>query len=83
MTPISRSLITWRYLPRRGVKHAVWADGSYVGHSRTAVCGISPVWFAPSSELWWGTGKQSEYEEVERLPECRRCAGLLTTKETA
>lgn len=68
--------ITWRYLPRGRVKHALRLDGHMVtGHRSIAICGTSPVWYAP--EHWRGTGAQSEYEEVGRLPECRRCSRLL------
>ena len=78
----SRSGVVWRYLPKGKVKHALRTDGSYAGHRSIALCGTSPVWFVPSSERWWGTGKQSEYDAVEALPECRRCAALLTPKES-
>ena len=78
--PTSRAAVVWRYLPRRKVKHALRTDGSYTGHQPIALCGTSPAWFVPSSDQWWGTGKQSEYETVETLPECRRCAKLLAPK---
>lgn len=78
----SRSAVVWRYLPRGKTKHALRRDSHDIaGHQSTALCGTSPQWFMPSSEQWWGTGKQSEYEAVETLPECRRCALLLTPAE--
>jgi len=78
----SRASVVWRYLPKGKVKHALRTDGSYVGHAPSALCGTSPRWFMPSSEQWYGTGKQAEYEAVETLPECRRCAALLTPAVT-
>lgn len=77
MSAYSRRSVTWRYLPRRTVKHALLVDSGISGHRSTALCGISPSWFAPDTEQWWGTGTQDEYEQAERLPECRRCARLL------
>lgn len=77
MSGTPRLAVTWRYLPRGKAKHAMRIGTSYAGHYRTALCGTAPVWFAPDTEQWWGTGKQAEYDEVERLPECRRCVRLL------
>lgn len=77
----SRGVVVWRYLPKGKVKHALRIDRlNYAGHEPTAVCGTAPSWFAPRSDHWWGTGKQSEYDAVETLPECRRCATLLAPK---
>lgn len=78
----SRASVVWRYLPTGKVKHALRGDGSYVGHQPTALCGTTPRWFMPSSDQWWGTGKQAEYDMVETLPECRRCAKLLAPDVT-
>ena len=70
----SRALVTWRYLPKGKAKHALRVPGDY----STALCGTSPMWFAPNSERWWGgADSQSQYEAVAALPECRRCAALL------
>jgi hypothetical protein len=77
MSATPRAAVTWRYLPKGKTKHALRTGGGYAGHQPVSLCGTSPAWFAPSSELWWGTGRQSEYDAVERLPECRRCARLL------
>lgn len=72
----SRAAVTWRYLTRGKAKHAVpLHTGSITGHETYAVCGTGPAWFDPTG--WLGTGCQFEYEAVERLPECRRCARLL------
>jgi hypothetical protein len=74
---ISRATITWRYLSRGKAKHALPLDGNAVtGHQVSALCGTMPAWFAPSP-AWMGTGSQTEYETVDELPECRRCARLL------
>lgn len=75
----ARSAVVWRYLAGRGVKHAIVVDrGTHTGHRSTAVCGVAPAWFMPQDWQWLGTGKQSEYDAVEQLPECRRCTRLLT-----
>lgn len=84
MSTTARATITWRYLPRRKVRHALpLRPQSATGHDASALCGTSPSWFAPSDEQWWGTGTQSEYDAVERLPECGRCARLLDPPVTA
>lgn len=68
--------ITWRYLTRGKAKHALPLHaGSATGHQGFAVCGVGPAWFDPTG--WLGTGCQGEYETVDGLPECRRCARLL------
>jgi hypothetical protein len=67
-------MITWRYLPASKVKHALEGGGG--GHGPSALCGTS----ARTSDYWCGTGSQAEYETVEQLPECRRCARILTPK---
>lgn len=64
------SAVEWRYLPRGTVKHAL-----RYAMARYAVCGVGPRWFDPDD--WHGTGSQTEYETVEALPECRRCAALV------
>lgn len=58
----------WRYLPRGAVKHAL-----RYGERFTAICGLSPVWYA---NYWLGTGAQVEYETVEQLRACKRCMNL-------
>lgn len=63
----------WRYLPRGKAKHAL-RDLTW----HAAVCGVSPHWFDPDG--WCGTGSQIEYETVEALPECRRCAALVAVR---
>ena len=72
MSLYSRRSVTWRYLPGRTVKHALQTSDDAI-----ALCGTSPRWFIPRAEHWYGTGRQTEYEQVERLPECRRCASRL------
>lgn len=81
-TPTRRSLVTWRYIQRRNprVVHALRIRSE--GHDATALCGAAPVWFVPSSQQWYGSGSQDEYEQVARLPECKRCAKLLTEGDT-
>lgn len=72
----SRASVTWRYLPERRVKHAMVLCNSVLGHAIVAVCGVAPAWFAPAY-AWRGTGNQTEYEMIERLPECGRCKRLI------
>lgn len=62
----------WRYLPHRPVKHALVDPGE-----RIAVCGVGP--YSRSADEWHGTGTQTEYETVERLPACKRCVELIGT----
>ena len=66
---MKRRHATWRYLPKGRVRHAL-RDSGY----STALCGIG-VWVFSQ---WLGTGSQREYERVEELPECKRCARELT-----
>lgn len=68
----SRSAVTWRYLPAGAVKHALRVNRGHVGHDGDAVCGsyTFPSW-------WRGTGGQIEYDRIEGLRECGRCARLL------
>ncbi len=73
-----RSKVTWRYLPRGTRKHAVVTMHGGSGHGAFAVCGVSPAPLFPRSEEWRGTGRQSEYDTVARLPECANCAAKLT-----
>lgn len=77
MNVTARAGVTWRYLSRRKVKHALRVSQTYVGHDSYALCGTSPGWFVPAADQWRGTGSQAEYDEADRLPECRRCARLV------
>jgi hypothetical protein len=73
----ARAAVTWRYLSRRTVKHALEINGGVAGHAAVALCGTAPGWFVPSSSDWLGTGSQTEYDTVDGLPECRRCARMV------
>lgn len=66
--------ITWRYLAKGNVKHAMCSAG-HTGHDRAALCGAAPHWLDPAS--WMGTGSPNEYERLDELPECLTCAKLL------
>lgn len=69
----SRSAIYWRYLRCGKVKHALITTLNAEGHLFFAVCGVSPPLFGN----WYGTGSQTEYEQVEKLPECKNCVKFL------
>ncbi len=74
----SRESVTWRYLPRGRVRHAVgFCSTRVTGHDRFAMCGLEP-WV---DTTWLGTGSQAEYDRVAAMPECRRCADRLTPRE--
>jgi hypothetical protein len=60
---------TWRYLPGGAVRHLLGQDRI------AAVCGRSPVWYAPDG--WYGTGTQAEYETCAGLAACRRCVAIV------
>lgn len=68
-------MIVWRYLPKGRVKHAL--KQLSVGHAAVAECGTSPSGFYPWSDKWFGTGNQTEYETVEKLPRCKNCVRML------
>ena len=77
----ARAAITWRYLPRRKVKHAVPLNTMWhTGHDPISLCGIIIV----IPDNWRGTGSQEEYDTIDKLSECQRCAALLgpTPKRT-
>lgn len=62
-------------------KHAIrvnLGDGTErLTGNRSAECGRSPVWYAPSP-AWLGTGSQEEYEKNDSLPLCKRCLVKLS-----
>lgn len=55
----------WRYIPGGKVKHAL----AYA-EQKVAACGASPGWWSAG---WYGTGSQTECEELAARPPCRRC----------
>lgn len=75
----SRASVTWRYLPGREIKHALYLQDADDWRP-PALCGVHPPLREgrdPTSG-WFGTGSQAEYELVETLRECERCALLVT-----
>jgi hypothetical protein len=64
-------MVEWRYLPGRGVIHALNRSFGW-----GSLCGVTPSWFRPVSD-WRGTGTQEEYETAEQLPRCKRCVRIL------
>lgn len=69
----ARAAVVWRYLFGAGVKHALPIETGITGHAARALCGLEA--FRPQD--WYGTGSQVEYETLEGLRECRRCAARL------
>lgn len=77
----SRESVTWRYLPTGEVRHAIYLQDASDFYP-PALCGVQPrerSRWRVKQQLpgWYGTGTQDEYERVETLPECKRCAVLL------
>ncbi|HET8684142.1 MAG TPA: hypothetical protein VFM54_20050 [Micromonosporaceae bacterium] len=75
---VSRAAVTWRYLHRGKVRHALGIEGyAITGHAQRAACGLRPDW----CEDWMGTGSQREYDRAAGLPECTRCAARVKPAE--
>lgn len=55
----------WRYIPGGNVKHALDRPEQAV-----AACGVGPGWWSGG---WYGTGSQTEYENLAARPACKRC----------
>jgi hypothetical protein len=67
------SAYSWKYLPTGRVRHAL---STVVPNVVAAECG---VW---TFGWWYGTGSQDEYDKLDALPPCKRCAakvGLAAT----
>jgi hypothetical protein len=66
----------WRYLPNGRTRHAIdpapAVDEDTLGLA-VSVCGA----YALEPDEWHGTGTQDEYERVETLPACKRCASKV------
>lgn len=66
-------MITWRYINRGSVKHALYGSPR-AGSWTPARCGTSPAWHDPKG--WRGAGP-TEGPLLDNLQPCQRCvAGL-------
>lgn len=80
--PVPESWVTWRYLPgpRIRAKHALnVSESTFTGHVSTSRCGI----YSYDGVSWLGTGRQGEYEKLDRLPRCKSCEKTLELQPPA